>query len=203
MDNEENNKVEEAAAKYQSSMPPEEYLAWERKQEGRHEYVEGVIVTMTGASREHNRILSNLIINIGTFLDGGHCEILPSDMRVYVKSKESYFYPDATIVCDNPELIDGTDDNLLNPSVVIEILSLSTAALDLGKKIFFYRQIESVKEIITVNSTAMEVGISRRQTDNSWKQETFTTVKDQLFIESINFRILLENIYNRIKFGGG
>ena len=92
-------KIEEPAIKYERLMSPQEYLEWERKQELKHEYVEGFIITMQGASRVHEGIATNVVGTLHSFLKDNPCRVYSSNMRTYVKAKESYFYPDASIVC--------------------------------------------------------------------------------------------------------
>lgn len=117
----------EAAPKYYPQMSPTAFLEWERAQEYKHEYAGGQIFAMAGASINHNHILTNLIIAIGSFLKDKSCNIFPSDLRIAVKSKNSYFYPDATIICGDPEFDeDHIRDTVKNPSVIFEILSPST-----------------------------------------------------------------------------
>lgn len=118
--------VNEPAVKYHPKMTTEAYLEWGRKQPYKHEYVEGEIADMAGASAKHNKILTNIIRKEGTFLEGKSCEIYPSDLRIFVKSKESYFYPDATIICGELEFADNVNETVTNPSVIFEILSPST-----------------------------------------------------------------------------
>jgi len=195
--------IKEPAPKYYPKMSPSAFLQWERTQDYKHEYVNGDIVAMAGASANHNTLLANLIITIGSYLKGKTCRIYPSDLRIFVKSKESFFYPDATIVCGELEMTDEFDsvkDTVKNPSVIFEILSPSTENYDLGKKFFFYMQIASLKEYIIIDSTQMHIRIGRRQPDNSWKYEEVSDKNAQLNIQTIQHQILLNEIYDGIKF---
>ena len=118
---ENDNEVKEPAPKY-NYISPDEYLEMERASEEKHEYYDGYVVTLNGASLKHNYIAGNLYTKIGGFLEGSLCSILPSNMRVSTPNRDSYIYPDAIIVCNNPELEDDKFDTLLNPSVIFEIL---------------------------------------------------------------------------------
>src|SRR6478609_5507108 len=95
--------IKEPAPKYFPKMSPSEFLEWERKKEYKHEYVNGEVRAMSGASFNHNRITTNIIIDAGSFLKNKHCDIFGSDLRVSVKWRNSYFYPDVVIICDEPE----------------------------------------------------------------------------------------------------
>src|SRR4249920_1136878 len=111
--------VKEPAPKYYPKMSPMEFLEWERKQEFKHEYVDGEVLAMSGASLNHNRITTNIIIKVGGFLENKPCDIFGSDLRISVKWENSYFYPDATIICDDPEFDDEKiKDTLKNPAVI-------------------------------------------------------------------------------------
>lgn len=190
--------IEEPAPKYHTLMTPAEYLSWERKEETKHEYASGTIVSMAGASPKHNLILSHIISATGSFLKGKPCNIYPSDLRIYVKSKESYFYPDASIICGELEMSDDIKDTVKNPSVIFEILSPSTEDYDLGKKFFYYLQIESLKEYITIDSTKQHIRIGRKQPNDAWKFEEYTQTNQSLWINTIEFSIPLYDMYEGI-----
>jgi Uma2 family endonuclease len=193
--------VNEPAVKYESfpQMNPAEFIEWESAQPYKHEYVGGKIIAMAGASLRHNKISTNLMRNISPFLSGKECEIYGSDLRVLVKSKESFFYPDATIVCGEVELSDQYKDTIKNPSVIFEILSPATENYDLGKKFFMYMQIESLKEYITVDSASMLVRISRRKDDNSWVFEQYSEGENSFTISSIKYILSLNDVYADVK----
>lgn len=188
------NEVKEPAPKYNYILP-EDYLAEERASENKHEYYDGHIVAMSGASLRHNIIQRNLIGNLFSFLAGKGCQVLPSEMRVTTPSHDYYMYPDAVIVCGEPELQDNQFDTLLNPSVIFEILSPSTAGLDKETKFFFYRAISSFKEYILIDNTRKLIFASRKQADNSWVFENIDENKT-LTIQTISFTITLQDIYD-------
>jgi Uma2 family endonuclease len=190
--------VEEPAPKYYTLMTPAEYLSWERKEETKHEYASGTIISMAGASPKHNLILSHIISATDSFLKGKPCNIYPSDLRIYVKSKESYFYPDASIICGELELSDDVKDTVKNPSVIFEILSPSTEDYDMGKKFFYYMQIESLKEYVMIDSTKTFIRIGRKQANDAWKFEEYTQTNQSLWINTIEFSIPLQDLYEGI-----
>ena len=111
-------------------LTPEEYLAFERKATTKHEYLSGEIVAMSGASFAHNFITGDIFGELRAQLRGGRCKAATSDMRVKVSKMGSYFYPDVVIFCSEPQAEDSRSDTLLNPTVIIEVLSPSTEARD-------------------------------------------------------------------------
>ena len=184
--------IEEPAPRYYTSMSPSAFLEWERKSDAKHEYASGMIISMAGASPEHNLILSNIIAIAGTFLKGKSCNIYPSDLRIYVPSRESYFYPDASIICGALDLSDEIKDTVKNPLVIFEILSRSTEDYDLGRKFFFYMQIETLKEYVTIDSITRHVRIGLKQADGAWKFEEYFNAGEQLWINSIGLPLSIE-----------
>ncbi len=188
------NKVKEAVPKY-NFISPEEYLAMERTSEEKHEYFYGYVQAMSGARLAHNQIAVNLYSKIGSYLEGKECQILPSDMRVSTPSHETYMYPDAQIVCGEPQMEDDRFDTLTNPSVIIEILSASTQHIDKGRKFFFYCQIPSLKEYIMIDSKKRFIQIATRQQDDLWKFEDLNEANTALIIQSIQLSISMNDIY--------
>ncbi len=128
----------------------EEYLVWEREQPEKHIFWDGEIFAMAGASLAHNRIVANLVGELRSALRGGPCAPYPSDLRVRMPSGERYVYPDVTVLCDPVELTDAHQDVVLNPRVVIEVLSETTEGFDRGPKFEDYRAIRSVQEVLFV-----------------------------------------------------
>ena len=125
---------------------PDEYLALERKAEYKSEYFGGEIFAMTGASRKHNLVAGNIFAALHLQLKKRPCEIYPSDMRVKVSPTGLYTYPDVAVVCGEPMFDDEQKDTLLNPTVLVEVLSKSTASYDRGEKFEHYRKIKSLAE---------------------------------------------------------
>ena len=193
------NIVNEPALKY-NYLTAEEYLEAERKATGKHELMNGKIITMTGASLKHNKIVSNLIGSINPFLKGKNCEVFPSDMRVNIPTTNSFTYPDLTIVCGKPELLDDEFDNLLNPIVIIEVLSPSTESYDRGNKFFTYQQIPSLKEYILVDSTACNIQTIIKKDDGLWQFDTISNIASSVIIQSISQTILVSDVYDGVEF---
>ena len=181
----------------QTYLSPEEYLTWERKQSFKNEYHNGQIVAMSGASRAHNRITVDITIQLGNQLMEGECEVFASEMRVRTSPTGSYFYPDVIVVCDEPRFEDDTFDTLLNPIVVIEVLSSSTAAYDRGEKFESYKQLASLQEYILISQDRVRVESYRRQ-GTRWLHNTFQHLEDVLPLASIECEVPLRAIYGRV-----
>lgn len=177
----------------------EEYLMLEESAAEKYEYFEGKVVSMAGATKEHNQIVSNLIREIGYYLKGKGCDIFPSDFRVSTPAGESYFYPDASIVCGDAQMQQGIFDTLLNPVVIFEVMSESTKATDKGYKFFAYQQISSLKEYILIDSTRHAIDVIRKQEDGAWKFQTFLPEHKTFTIQSTSQALSFEDIYYRVE----
>ena len=187
----------QAAQNYISSS---EFLLAERSAKEKHELHRGQVVAMAGASLAHNEIVSNLIGNIKAFLKGKNCRIYPSDLRVSVPTSDSFTYPDASIVCGKPEMIDNQFDTLTNPSVLIEVMSPSTEQYDRGTKFFYYMQIPSLKEYVLVSSVNQFAQSATKQADGSWKFKEINGKAGILLLQTIGHQISFDEIYENVKF---
>src|SRR5215210_5323140 len=137
------------AVKY---MTVEEYLEMEDTSTEKHEFIGGIIYAMAGADFPHNQIASNTHGSIWHFLRNKNCRVYGSDLKVNVKTKADFAYPDLTIICDAAKFFEGKRGIILNPSVIIEILSPDTKNYDHGEKFMLYRQIDSLQEYILISS---------------------------------------------------
>ena len=182
----------------QTYLTPEEYLAFERKATTKHEYINGQIVAMSGASFAHNFITANIVTYLNIQLMDGECRAVASDMRVKAQQTESYFYPDIVVVCGEPRAEDDTFDILLNPTVVVEVLSRSTEAYDRGEKFEHYRQIGSLKDYILISQDEVRVEHYCRQ-ESGWMQTEFRELEDVLSLFSIGCELRLQDIYRRVE----
>lgn len=188
------NELKEPAPKY-NYITPDEYLAMERESGEKHEYYDGFVIAMSGARLTHNQIEVNIISLIGNHLKDKECQVLPSNMRVSTPNRDAYMYPDATIVCGEPELEDDKFDSLLNPSVIFEIWSPSTQKYDTGYKLLHYKNIPSLNEYIMIDATKRFIQIVRKQTDGAWRFEDIDSSDGNLFIETIGLSISFDDLY--------
>jgi Uma2 family endonuclease len=182
-------------------LTPEQYLAIERAAQTRSEYYRGEMFAMVGASRKHNLIAGNIFRRISEQFDGRPCEVYQTDMRVKVSVKGLYTYPDVVATCDEPKFEDGQTDTLLNPLVIVEVLSPSTEAWDRGKKIEHYRTLESLREYVLVTQDRVFVEKFARDADGQWTLSDCRTIDQTLVLQSITCRVHLSEIYARIEFG--
>jgi Uma2 family endonuclease len=180
-------------------LTPAEYLEFERKSTTKHEYFAGRIVEMAGATKAHNLIASNVIIALGSqLLDKGTGEIYPGDMRVRVPATDSYTYPDITIVADEGQLEDGTKDILLNPTIIVEVLSDSTEKYDRGEKFHSYRTIASLQEYIMIAQDSYHVEHYIRQPNGQWVLSETTSLVATLYLPTIDCHLPLARVYKQI-----
>lgn len=179
-----------------------EYLAMERESAEKHEFLDGNIYVMAGASRRHNLIVLNLGGELRNALRGRPCETYPSDMRVRVSATGLYTYPDVTVVCGEPEFEDDAVDTLLNPTVLVEVLSPSTADYDRGAKFEHYRSLPSVREILLVDQDRVHVMRYQRQDDGNWLLSETREVTDSIELSSLAVELELSEVYARVQFDG-
>ena len=186
----------------QTYLTPEEYLAFERKATTKHEYLNGQIVAMSGASFAHNFLTMNTANQLYNQLIDGECQVAASDMRVKVTEIDSYFYPDVVVVCGEPRAEDDTFDTLLNPVLIVEVLSPSTEGYDRGEKFDHYQQIVSLKDYILISQDEVRVEHYCRQ-EFKWRQSEFQGLEDVLSLLSIGCELRLSDIYRRVEVASG
>ena len=188
-----------ASVAIQTQLTPEEYLTWERKTITKNEYLSGKIVAMSGASYQHTLITMNVSGELYIQLKGRECTVHTNDMRVKARSTSSYFYPDVVVVCGKPSFEDNSFDTLLNPIVIIEVLSPSTEIYDRVEKFRHYQQLESLQEYILVSQDKVHVEHHIRQ-ETQWEQSEFRTFENVLTLASIECELSLQGIYKRVEF---
>ena len=178
----------------------EEYLELEEKSPEKNEYYQGEIFAMAGGSFAHNQVVGNTIVDIGQFLKDKKCRIFPSDLKVHIEANSLFTYPDLSIICGKPEFWNNRTDTVLNPSVIIEVLSPRTNDYDHGEKFMLYRNIPSLKEYILIASTEVRLEQYIKQTPNEWKFIEYKSAEDQITIPTINFSTLLQEFYRDVDF---
>ena len=182
----------------QTYLTPEEYIASERKATLKSEYLSGEIVAMSGASNAHNLITMNTATQLYNQLVEGGCRVFSSDMRVGIGTGVSYFYPDIAVTCDKPRFEDDAFDTLVNPQVIIEVLSAPTAGYDRGEKFIRYRQLESLQEYILISQDHVHVEHYLRQ-GKQWVLSEFSALENVLPLASIGAELSLNQIYRFVE----
>jgi len=176
---------------------PEEYLALERDAPTKSEYVDGEIFAMAGASRRHTKISFNLAVEIGRQLKGRPCTGHSNDMRVKVAPTGMYTYPDMVVVCGREQFEEGEVDTLLNPTVIVEVLSPSTEGYDRGAKFAHYRRLESLQEYLLVAQDEVHLEHYVRQTDGQWLLSEANRLDEEIHLPSIDCRLSLAEVYDK------
>lgn len=179
----------------------EEYLDLERRSETKSEYLDGEIFAMSGASRRHNLITVNATASLHAQLKGRSCETYGGDMRVRIPATGLYTYPDVSVVCGTPRFDDEADeemDTLLNPTLIVEVLSPSTEGYDRGKKFSHYRTVESLREYVLVSQDEPRVEVFSRQTEGHWVLSEAGGIEETIALPSIGCGLRLAEVYDRV-----
>ena len=182
----------------QTFLTPEQYLEIERKAEFRSEYYQGETFAMAGAKEAHNPIVGNVHAELRQQLRSRPCRAYMSDMRVRVSATGLYTYADVTVVCGEPQFLDERRDTLLNPNLIVEVLSPSTEAYDRGGKFEHYRSVESVGEYLLVSSERIGAELFTRLPDGSWHLIAISRMQGSLDLKSVGCRLSLVDVYEKV-----
>ncbi len=195
------------SAEPQRRLTVDEYLALERESETRHEYLDGQIFAMSGASREHNLIGTNIVGALHPQLKRHGCEQYANDMRVWIPAAGLYTYPDVVVVCDPPRFEDDERETLLNPSLIIEVLSPSTERVplaplrgdfDRGRKFGYYRSVSSLQVYMLVAQDREHVEVFSRQPDDRWLLWETESLGVEIELPEIGAILAMAEIYDRV-----
>jgi Uma2 family endonuclease len=179
-------------------ITPEEYLEIERAAEFRSEYLNGEMFPMPGATFKHNLITTNVVVQLSMAFVDRPCLVVSTDMRIKVPSTGLFTYPDVIAPCSQPQLEGDHEDILLNPQLIVEVLSPSTESYDRGKKFAHYRTIESLLEYVLISQTECRVERFTRQNDGEWLYSEATDLNGSIELKSIACRLNLASIYYRV-----
>ncbi len=182
------------------TVTPEEYLSLDRAAQVKSEYLGGRIVAMAGASRRHNLITANVLTAINVQLVERPCEVYASDMRVKVEASHDYTYPDVVAVCEEPRFEDGVLDILLNPTLLVEVLSPSTQDYDRGTKFALYRTIDTLRDYVLIFQDRVRVEHYARQGAFQWLLTEYAEPSDTLSLPSVGVTLSLSEIYRKVRF---
>ena len=177
-----------------------EYLARERKADFRSEFYRGEMFAMAGASREHNLIAANVNRVFGNQLASRPCEVYQSDMKVRISASGLFTYPDVVVACGELQFADDQRDVLLNPTVVVEVLSESTAAYDCGRKAAHYRLLESLQEFLLLDQNSPYAEHYVREDAQSWRITRIEGLDAVIKLASIDCQLTLADAYAKVQF---
>lgn len=184
-------------------MTEAEYLAFERDSAFKHEFLNGTVFAMSGASEAHNLISGNVMTALKNQLRGRPCKVYPADMRVKVRPTGLYTYPDISVVCGDAHIVRDGIDSLLNPTLIIEILSPSTELYDRGKKFQHYRQLESLQAYVLIAQDSPRVEQFTRQGDGFWQFAEAVSVDAALDLTALGCTLRLADVYGQVDFAAG
>jgi Uma2 family endonuclease len=179
----------------------EEYLELDHNSEEKIEFWDGHVFTLAGASLNHNRIQFNALVALGNKLRGKGCSVFPSDMRVKIPAYPPYRYPDLSALCGEAKVEKlGNQELLVNPSLIVEILSETTAQFDRGYKFTYYKSIESFTEYLLIAQDRPHVSQFVKQSDNSWLNHEFNSIEDGFHVASLDCKLDLSELYQDVVF---
>lgn len=180
---------------------PAEYLARERAADFKSEYYDGAIVMMAGGTGNHNIISGNVHTLLNNALESKPCVVFNSDMRLQLARKQSYVYPDVMVVCGKIEYVQGRNDMIVNPLVIVEVLSPSTYRQDFTKKFALYKQLASLQAYIMVDSEQVHTWCIQRDADSTmWHVEISNKVREYVRITALDCALSLRRIYAKVQF---
>ena len=185
-------------ASQQPVLSLQDYLRQERSAAQKSEYINGQAYAMAGASREHNQLTFNLAGLLHPQLRNTPCTAFVADMRVRSRPTEAWFYPDLTVVCGEARFEDDQQDTLLNPVLIIEVLSPSTEGYDRGAKFAHYRRMESLQEYVLVAQDRYSIECYRRTTDGQWLLAEVTTPDAGITLQAIGCQLLVSEVYEKV-----
>jgi Uma2 family endonuclease len=183
----------------QKNWTAEEYLTFERASDEKHEFLDGTVFAITGANRKHNLIVVNLVTTLVIQLKGRPCEAYVNDMRVKLQERD-YVYPDVTVACGSPEFEDAHVDTLLNPTLIIEVLSPSTEQYDRGRKFESYRSLSSLQEYVRIAQHRPHIEHFARQAEETWLFSEVKSMAAALELPSIGCTLAVADIYEKVIF---
>ena len=179
---------------------PEEYLRMEENSSEKHEYFQGEIFSMGSGIPRHNFLVANVTAELIFGLRGKDCTPYSSDMRILVRSSGLYTYADVSVVCGETELAPDRNDTIINPVLIVEVLSPSTEKYDRSQKFELYRGLESLKDFLLVDQARVYIELYTRSASDTWLLQTFNSLSQTVTLVSVNLAIPVANFYDKVKF---
>ena len=181
-------------------LTPDEYLLIERRAETKSEYIDGVMYAMAGTSENHEMIVAAMVAALFDHFVDKPCRVYPGNTKVRIPDRRKYLYPDIAAICGTPQFADDQRDVVLNPHLVVEVLSNSTASHDRTRKFLWYQQIESLEEYVLVSQDEPLVETYHRQSDGTWTYTKLDRLEATLTLRSVNCAIPLQTVYSKVEF---
>jgi Uma2 family endonuclease len=177
----------------------DDWLAAERESiESKSEYIDGEVFAMTGASEAHNLIVANVIRELGVQMKGRPCRVYPSDLKLQIEASNEGRYPDLMALCGDRRFYDGRRDTILNPGLIVEVLSPSTEAYVRGKKTDAYRGVPSLKDLLLLSQHAIRAELYTRTEDGRWLLADFRDLSDSIPLSSVGCTLSLAEAYDKV-----
>lgn len=177
-----------------------EYLERETTAEFRSEYRDGEIIPMTGGTVNHNYIAINLTSGLKYGLKGQPYRVFMSDLRLSIPTKNIYTYPDVMVIATPVVYVEGRRDTIINPQIIVEVLSRSTESYDRGQKFEYYRRVNSLREYILIDQYRYYVEQFSKTEDDKWLLSEYQGDESVLSLSSVEFQISLSEIYENVEF---
>lgn len=190
------------ALQSQERILPEEYLALERKAEHKSEYFDGEVFAMSGASPQHVLIVTNVVSELRGQLKKRQCTVYSTDLRLRVSEAGLYTYPDVVVVCGKPLFSDEHKDTLVNPTLIVEVLSESTKDYDRGGKFEQYRTVPSFMEYVLIAQDKYHVEHFTREAPNRWLLSETNLFEDSIHLASVGCDLILAEVYDKVELRG-
>jgi Uma2 family endonuclease len=183
-----------------TTYTPEEYLELEVASDERHHYIDGKIILMPGGTPNHNKITLNLASELNFALKRKPYQVFVTDLRVWIREKRIYTYPDVMVVSGELEFAQGRKDTITNPMLVTEVLSKSTRSFDKDEKFAAYRTIPTFKEYILIEQYTFSVEQYYQTSENEWIFKEYKNESDILILHTVDFQIKLADLYDEVSF---
>ncbi len=180
--------------------PIVEYLELEDRSQEKHEYHDGHIIDMAGGTAPHSKIIANVLTELTFGLKGKVCSSYASDLKILAEKVNSYYYPDASVICGELEFDEQRKDIVKNPTLIVEVLSKSTALFDRTEKFWNYRTIPTFKEYVLISQNKPLVEVFLKNKENKWVLSDAYGLVDSIFLESIGVDLKLEDVFDKVDF---
>lgn len=191
--------IKEPTEYEKKSYTEEEYFALEAAAEYKSEYRNGEIIAMSGGKPSHSRLGLRIGYLLESQLEGGNCNTYNSDLRIGFPENKVYFYPDCSVICGDLETAEGRDDVVINPTLIVEVLSESTEHFDRGEKFAYYRKMPSFQEYVLINQHKKLVEVFSRIEDKVWQMRTYEVSNPEIELRSLEISISLEALYQGVE----